>query len=294
MINQQEQNYLGLLKAILDRGDERTDRTGVGTKSLFGSRLKFSLENGKVPALTTKKVFTKGAVEELLFFIRGETDTKKLEEKGVNIWRGNTSQEFLESRGLGHLPEGSMGKAYGFQWRHFGGQWYGGQNIDKWNPGVDQLKQLIDGLKNDPYGRRHIVTAWNPEQLDEMVLPACHMTYQCYVDNGKLSLQWYQRSVDAFLGLPFNILSYGLLTHMLAKVTRLLPGDLIFIGGDTHIYLNHIDQVNEQMYRAPFEFPTMNIKKELASLQDIEQLVFEDFEFLNYQHHPQIKAVMAI
>lgn len=298
-MNQEEENYLNLLKAILERGSKREDRTGVGTLSIFGTRLRFSLEDGNIPMLTTKKMFTKGVIEELLFFIRGETDTKKLEEKGVNIWKGNTSREFLDKRGLTHLKEGSLGKGYGFQWRKFG--------EDKADPattpmrwsfqdveGVDQLKQLVDGLKNDPYGRRHIVTAWNPQQLDEMALPPCHMTFQCYVDDGKLSLQWYQRSVDAALGLPFNILSYGILTHILAKATGLKPGELIFVGGDTHIYLNHVEAIKEQIYRAPFQFPTMNIRKDISSVEGMEALSFEDFEFAGYESHSAIKMQMAI
>jgi thymidylate synthase len=293
MKNQEEQNYLNLLKAVLDRGNKREDRTGIGTLSLFGSRLKFSLEDGKIPMLTTKKMFARGAIEELLFFIRGETDTKKLEEKGVNIWKGNTSREFLDKRGLTYLPEGSLGKGYGFQWRKFGEEEY----FNTRNPGeagIDQLKQVFDSIKSDPYSRRHIITAWNPKQLHEMALPPCHYFLQFYVTQGKLSCQFNMRSCDAFLGAPFNFLSYGIFTHIMAKATGLLPGELIFIGGDTHLYLNHLDQVNEQLYRAPFDFPTMNIKKELSSLQDIEQLAFEDFEFSNYQHHAAIKATMAI
>jgi thymidylate synthase len=296
--NQEELNYLNLLKAILERGSKREDRTGVGTLSLFGTRLRFDLTDGKVPLLTSKKMFTKGIIEELLFFIRGDTDTKKLEEKGVNIWKGNTSREFLDSRGLKHLPEGSLGKGYGYQWRRFGETEVtipsNDFNYTDTIEGVDQLSQLIDGLKNDPHGRRHIVTAWNPQQLDEMALPPCHMTFQCFVDEDGLSLQWYQRSVDCFLGLPFNIMSYAILARLLAEVTGLKAKEVIFVGGDTHIYLNHVEQVKEQLSREPFEFPRMEIKKELKSLADIESMSHNDFEIVDYKSHPSIKAAMAV
>lgn len=284
-LNKQEDQYLHLLSDIVVNGNSRDDRTGIGTKGIFGSNIRFSLENNTLPLLTTKKMFTKGVIEELLFFIRGETDTKKLEVKGVNIWKGNTSREFLDKRGLS-LPEGDMGKGYGYQWRSWG-------KTDT-NPGIDQLQQVFDGIKNDPYGRRHVVSAWNVSQLDEMSLPPCHILLQLYVNNGELSCQWYQRSVDAFLGLPFNIASYAILTHLFAKATGLKAKELIFSGGDTHIYKNHIDQVRTQISRKPYNFPKLQINKDISSLKDIENLEYSDFEVLDYQCHPAIKADMAV
>ena len=297
--NLEENTYLDLLSKILTVGSIRDDRTGTGTKSIFGTQLRFSLENNQIPMLTTKKMFSKGIIEELLFFLRGETDTKLLEAKGVNIWKGNTSREFLDKRGLSHLPEGDMGKGYGFQWRKFG--------EDKSDPaiaptrwslfnfeGVDQLKLLIEGLKSDPYGRRHIITAWNPQQLSEMALPPCHILVQFYVDNGKLSSQFYMRSVDTFLGLPFNILSYAILTRIIAATVGMEAKEVIFVGGDAHIYQNHTDQVNEQISREPFSFPTMLISKKLETVNDIEALQLSDFKITDYESHPSIKASMAI
>lgn len=298
-MNLEENNYLELLKNILNNGSERSDRTGVGTKGIFGTQLRFSLENNQVPMLTTKKMFTKGVIEELLFFLRGDTDTKKLEAKGVNIWKGNTTREFLDKRGLKDLPEGDMGKGYGFQWRNFGG--YISQDVvgdgsyelfD--HKGIDQLAQVIHTLKTNPTDRRIIMSAWNPGQLSEMALAPCHILCQFYVDGDNLSCQWYQRSVDSFLGLPFNIMSYGVLTHIIAKTVGLKAKELIFVGGDTHIYNNHIVQVHEQISREPYPFPTIEINKELHSVEDIEKLQYEDFVIKNYQSHPAIKATMAI
>lgn len=294
-MNEEETKYLELLGDILVNGSERSDRTGVGTKGLFGTQLRFSLENNKVPMLTTKKMFAKGIVEELLFFLRGETDSKKLEAKGVNIWKGNTTREFLDKRGLQYLPEGDMGKGYGFQWRKFGAT----ENCDnshcQADPfGIDQLSQVIHTLKNNPTDRRIIMSAWNPAQLSEMALPPCHMFVQFYVDNGKLSSQFYMRSVDTFLGLPFNILSYATLTRIVAATVGMETKELIFVGGDTHIYKNHIESVKEQLCREPFAFPIMKINKELSSVKDIEALEFKDFEFIGYESHKSIKAEMAI
>lgn len=295
-MNIDEQLYLNFLLDILEHGKERADRTGVGTIGTFGTRLRFSLEDDTIPMLTTKKMFTKGVVEELLFFLRGDTDTKLLEAKGVNIWKGNTSREFLDSRGLNHLPDGSLGKGYGYQWRKFGKTEDGDCNYGGYYAaeGIDQLEQVIDTLRKDPYSRRMIITAWNPQQLHEMALPPCHMMVQFYVSEDKLSAQWYQRSVDSFLGLPFNILSYAILTKIIAKTVGLDTGELIFVGGDTHIYKNHIDQVKEQISRQPFPFPRMKINKELHGIKDIEALEFKDFEFIDYKSHPAIKAAMAI
>jgi thymidylate synthase len=278
-MNIEELSYLSLLKHILENGSKKEDRTGIGTLSVFGTQLRFSLENNKVPILTTKKMFLKGVIEELLFFLRGDIDTKKL--KGVNIWKGNTSRAFLDKRGLKDLPEGDMGKGYGYQWRKFGGK-------------TDQIKSLIQGLKNDPNSRRHLITAWNPNELDECALPPCHMMYQFYVDNNNLSLLFNMRSVDLFLGLPFNLLSYAALTHIVAKLTGLKAKELIFVGGDSHIYLNHLEQVKLQLSRTPYEFPELYIDKEFETIEEAEKLKFEDFRINNYKYYPAIKAEMAI
>ncbi len=285
-MNKEEIEYLNLLQNILEKGSVRKDRTGVGTKSIFGTQLRFSLENNTLPLLTTKKVFTKGVIEELLFFIRGETDSKKLEAKGVNIWKGNSSREFLDKRGLFLREEGDIGPMYGFQWRHFGG--------NHRSPGTDQLKNALQLIKNDPYSRRIMVTAYNPNVSDLCVLDPCHLFFQFYVDNGKLSCQFMMRSVDTFLGLPFNIASYAILTMIMAKASGLEPGELVFVGGDTHLYLNHEDQARQQMSRAPFKFPNLLINKQISSIEDIEKLELEDFEIKNYECHPAIKAEMAV
>ena len=300
-MNSEENSYLQLLGNILTNGSRRSDRTGVGTVGIFGTQLRFSLENNKVPMLTTKKMFVKGIIEELLFFLRGDTDTHKLEAKGVNIWKGNTTREFLDKRGLEDLPEGDMGKGYGFQWRNFGGKITSNKYdssksspTNRYADGVDQLTQVIHTLKTNPTDRRIIMSAWNPQQLPEMALPPCHMMVQFYVDNGKLSAQFYMRSIDSFLGLPFNILSYAILTRIVAQTVGMEAKELIFVGGDTHIYQNHIEQVSEQISREPYPFPIMVINKKLESVADIESLSLEDFTFLGYQSHPSIKAEMAV
>jgi thymidylate synthase len=279
-MNKDEQAYLDLLKDILNNGDVRSDRTGVGTISKFGTTLRFSLENDIIPVLTTKKVFVRGVIEELLFFIRGETDTKKLEAKGVNIWKGNTSREFLDSRGLTSYEEGNMGPMYGSQWRNFNG--------------VDQLSNALDLIKNNPDSRRIMVTAYNPGVSHLCVLDPCHTFFQFYVNGGKLSCHFYMRSSDKFLGAPFNIASYAVLTRLIAEAANLKCGELIFSAGDSHIYSNHVAQVNEQLAREPYTFPTMTISKPISSIEDMESLCFEDFIFENYKSYPAIKAPMAV
>jgi thymidylate synthase len=295
-----EYKYLHLLERILDEGVVKGDRTGTGTKSIFGTQLSFDLSNS-FPILTTKKVFWKGVVEELLWFIRGETDSKKLEEKGVKIWVGNTSREFLDKKKLNNYDEGWIGPGYGWQWRWWGADYLHYMNREESerqfvypSGGVDQLANVLNTLKTNPNDRRMIVSAWNVAEIDNMALPPCHLLYQFDVSDGKLNCQWYQRSVDSFLGLPFNITSYALLTCLLAKITGLTPGKLTFAGGDTHIYLNHIEQCKEQISRIPHAFPTLNIKKDIKNLQDIENLSLEDLELINYKSHAAIKADMAV
>lgn len=294
-MNKDERNYLDLLSDIICNGSERNDRTGVGTIGIFGTQLRFSLERDKIPMLTTKKMFAKGVIEELLFFLRGDTDTKKLEAKGVNIWKGNTTREFLNKRDLHYLSEGDMGKGYGFQWRKFGADQMWSESGDEVIiDGVDQLSQVINTLKTNPNDRRIIMSAWNPQQLKDTALAPCHILCQFYAMAGELSCQFYQRSVDSLLGLPFNILSYAILTRIIAQTVDLKPKELIFCGGDTHIYLNHLDQVKLQISREPYEFPSLKIKKQTNSVIDIENLSFEDFEIVGYNCHPAIKAEMAI
>jgi len=283
-MNNQEQQYLQLLQNILSNGEDKKDRTNTGTRSIFGTNLRFSLD--KFPLLTTKKMFLKGIIEELLFFLRGDTNTKTLEAKGVNIWKGNTSREYLDKIGLLHEPEGSLGKGYGYQWRHWG-------KTEKFD-GFDQILSLVTKLKSSPDDRRMLVSAWNVSDLLDMALPPCHYSFQCYVSSDKkLSLLWNQRSVDSFLGLPYNIASYAILNMLLAKLAGLTPGEIIFNGGDTHIYQNHFDQVTEQISRQPFEFPELIIP-EISSLNDINDLSFEDFKLNNYNCHSSIKAEMAV
>lgn len=278
-IKTDESKYIDLVKDVLINGESRDDRTGVGTISVFGRHFTMDISNS-FPLLTTKRVFWKGVAEELLFFISGQTDTKILEAKGVNIWKGNTSREFLDKRGLTNLKEGEYGKSYGYQWRHFG---------DK----VDQLQQLIDGIKKDPFSRRHYMTAWNPLELDNIPLVACHLSCQFYVSNDckRLSCQVYMRSCDIGLGLPFNIASYSLLTYMICHLINLQPDKLSFCLGDAHIYNNHIEQMKELITRDLRYLPTLKIKREVKNIDDFK---IEDFEIIGYNPHKTIKMEMAI
>lgn len=293
MPNHEELNYLELFNKVLREGTVRGDRTGTGTHSLFGERLVFSLKNNRIPVLTTKRVAFKTLAKELLWFISGSTDSKILEEQGVNIWKGNTSSEFLAKRGLPY-EEGDLGPGYGFQWRHAGAV-YEGMRADYRGKGVDQLSQLIETLRTDPYSRRILMSAWNVEDLDKMALPPCHIMYQLYVTekNGEkyLSAQMYQRSCDSFIGCPFNITSYALLTHIIANIMGFHADSLIMVFGDYHIYNNHIEQVKQQLQRAPYAFPKLRFTRKLSDIDDVR---LDDFELIGYKAHPLIKGAMNV
>jgi thymidylate synthase len=263
------QQYLDLCRHILDKGVEKKDRTGVGTISVFGYQMRFDLSEG-FPMVTTKKLHLKSIIYELLWFLNGDTNIKYLKDHGVSIW-----DEWADENG-------DLGPVYGYQWRS-----WPGRNGEK----IDQISKLIEQLKSKPDSRRHIVTAWNPADVDKMALPPCHAMFQFYVADGKLSCQLYQRSCDTFLGLPFNVASYALLVHMIAQQCDLEVGDFVWTGGDVHIYSNHIDQVNLQLSRAAYPLPSLNIKRKPASIFEYQ---FEDFEIVNYQSHPSIKAPIAV
>ena len=295
--NKEEQAYLDLVQNIIDNGEFRPDRTGTGTYSLFAPpQLRFNLSNGTFPLLTTKKVFMKGILHELLWFIRGSTNAKLLSEKGVKIWEGNGSREYLDSLGLTDRREGDLGPVYGFQWRHFGAE-YKDCDSDYSNQGFDQLAEVINTLKTNPYDRRIIMSAWNPPAFKEMALPPCHVFCQFYVNFPKdgskprLSCQMYQRSCDMGLGVPFNIASYALLTYMIAMVVDMEPGEFIHVMGDAHVYSNHVDAVKEQLQRTPRTFPKLNIKRKV---NDIDDFKFEDFEVVDYDPYGPIKMKMAV
>jgi dihydrofolate reductase/thymidylate synthase len=289
----EEYRYLELLKEILKDGETSNDRTGTGIKSIFGKQLCFSIENGTIPLITTKKTFFRGIVEELLFFLRGEHDNRKLQEKNVHIWDGNTSREYLDRSQKQHIQTNDLGLAYGVQWRAAGAK-LGDIDTDYRGKGIDQVANVIDLIKNNPTSRRMIINAWNVPQLKDMALVPCHTMYQFYVSQGKLSCMMTQRSADMFLGVPFNIASTATLTHILAKTTGLKTGDIIINFGNAHVYNNHTKQVLRQLERKPMKFPTLKINKELNNITDIEKLEFKDFELSKYHCHPGIKAQMAI
>jgi len=286
----EEMQYLNLIKKIIETGNQRGDRTGTGTLSLFGAQMRFSLRGGTFPLLTTKKVFYRGIAEELFWFIRGSTSAKELQDKNVRIWDGNSSRQFLDSMGLTHREEGDLGPVYGFQWRHFGAE-YTNMHADYSGKGVDQLAEVINRIKNKPTDRRIIMCAWNPADLDKMALPPCHCLVQFYVANGELSCQLYQRSADMGLGVPFNIASYALLTIMIAHVTGLVPGDFVHTLGDAHVYSNHVEALKVQLEREPKEFPKIVIKRKVEKIEDFN---IDDFEVVGYQSHPKIAMDMAV
>ena len=268
----------------------RGDRTGTGTLSVFGRSMRYSLRDGLLPLHTTKRTFWRGVAEELLWFIKGSTSAKELQDKKIGIWDGNSSREYLDSIGLTDREEGDLGPVYGFQWRHFGAE-YGTMHDDYTGKGIDQLQYIIDTLKKNPTDRRMLLSAWNPTALKKMALPPCHLLCQFYVANGELSCQMYQRSADMGLGVPFNIASYALLTHLVARATGLKAGDFIHILGDAHVYCNHVDALQEQLLREPRPFPTLKINPEKI---DIDTFVFEDFEVVGYKPYAAIKMDMAV
>jgi thymidylate synthase len=261
--------YLEFMRHVREQGARKRDRTGTGTLSVFGYQMRFDLAAG-FPLVTTKKVHTRSIIHELLWFLRGETNVARLRENGVTIW-----DEWADANG-------ELGPVYGKQWR----DWVAPDGRH-----IDQMARVVEQLRSNPDSRRIIVSAWNVGELEKMALAPCHAFFQFYVANGRLSCQLYQRSADIFLGVPFNIAGYALLTHMLAQQTDLEPGDLVWTGGDCHLYLNHLEQVDLQLAREPFPLPTLAIRRRAPTLFDY---AFEDFEIVNYRHHPPIKAAVAV
>jgi thymidylate synthase len=310
----EEHQYLDLIREILENGEHRPDRTGTGTYAVcFPTQMKFTLSRPPsdpaappeliLPLLTTKRVFLRAVIGELLWFVAGSTHYKSLQEAGIKIWDGNGSRAYLDSVGLSHHEEGDLGPVYGFQWRHFGAE-YKGHDADYTGQGVDQLAEVIDKLKNRPYDRRIILSAWNPADLKKMALPPCHMFAQFYVSfprqkegetqkpRGVLHSLLYQRSCDMGLGVPFNIASYALLTHMLAHVCDLTPGTFTHTMGDAHVYCDHVDALKVQLERDPRDFPTLKINKEVGG--SIDGWKAEELEVLGYKPHGAIAMKMSV
>lgn len=265
--------YEDLLRKILREGHLKSDRTGTGTISLFGQQMRFDLSNDSFPLITTKRTWFRGVAYELIWFLKGSSNVRWLQENNVHIWDDWADKD------------GNLGPVYGVQWRS-----WPAPTPDDPNRTIDQIARVIDQIRTNPSSRRLIVTAWNPAEVDEMALPPCHALFQFYVVDGKLSCQLYQRSCDMFLGVPFNIASYSLLTRMIAQQTDLEPGEFVWTGGDCHIYDNHVDQVLEQLSHKPYPYPTLTIDKE----PDIASYKYEDFHVSNYQHWPTIKAPIAV
>jgi len=276
------------VQKILNKGQNRTDRTGVGTKSIFGAQMRFNLKN-QFPLLTTKQVAWKPIVEELLWMIKGQTDSKILNAKGVKIWDANGSKEFLKKIGFPEREVGDLGPIYGFQWRHFGAKYKSTTEFE--GEGVDQLKDVIRLIKEDPFSRRILFSAWNASDIKQMALPPCHVLAQFYVHNNFLSCQLYQRSADMALGVPFNIASYSLLTYILAQICHLQPGEFIHTIGDAHIYNGHEEGLKKQLLRKPLPFPQVKID---LGVSDIDALKASDIVLSGYKSHEKIPFPMAV
>lgn len=278
-------NYLDLMRHVLTHGVDKTDRTGTGTRSVFGYQMRFDLQKG-FPILTTKRVHFKSVAVELLWFLKGDTNVQYLKDNGVSIWNEWATAEQCARFGRN---EGDLGAVYGHQWRNFGATKNPDGTYQK--DGFDQISWLINEIKTNPDSRRLIVSGWNPPEAGQVALPPCHTMFQFYVANGKLSCQLYQRSADIFLGVPFNIASYALLTHLIAQVTGLEVGEFVWTGGDSHLYSNHFEQTALQLSREPLPLPRLKIN---PTIKDIFAFEYADLELENYQHHPAIKAVVAV
>lgn len=289
-----DETYLNLSKKILESNSKiRDNRTNIPTISLFGEHVEFDISSS-IPLLTTKRMAWKSCIEELLWFLRGNTDAKILKEKNVNIWNGNSSKEFLKKVGLDHLEEGDCGANYSFQWRYFGQDYIDSKSEYTKDTTGDQISYILNLLKNDPFSRRILLSAWNPNQLNKTVLPPCHVSCQFFVDDSKkLSCHMYQRSCDVFLGLPFNIFSYAVLTHILAKKSDLIPDKLFISFGDVHIYSNHVEQVKDQLSRTTLSSPQLLLNENIKH-KNIEDISIDDFEVIGYFPYPSIKGRMAI
>ncbi len=277
--------YLDLLRTITEHGKDRGDRTGTGTRGIFGHQMRFDLREG-FPLLTTKKLHTKSIIHELLWFLRGETHVKPLQDAGVRIWNEWATAEQTARFGR---KEGDLGPVYGHQWRNFGATKKDDGTYEA--DGVDQMKRVLRDIVENPNSRRLIVTGWNPKEADQVALPPCHTLFQLYVQDGELSCQLYQRSADVFLGVPFNIASYALLTCMIAHVTNLRPGDFVHTFGDAHLYKNHLEQARLQLTREPRKLPKLVIRREV---KDLFAFTYEDFEIQGYDPHPHIAAEVSV
>ena len=283
------ENYQGLMKHVLENGVSRQDRTGIGSKFVSGAKLDWDLSAG-FPIPTTRQISFRIAFEETMFFLRGETDTTILEKKNINIWKGNTSREFLDSRGLQHLPVGSIGQGYSHTWRNYNGS-------EGTQDGVDQIKNLLEGLKNNPNDRRHVVTAWDPSQLSGTPLPPCHLMHMYTVDtsNNKLNSCFIMRSSDLYHGLPYNVMGYSFLNIAFSKLLGYTPGTVTYFGWDAHIYNHQIEAVETQLQRTPYTLPSLTINKKLETFEDLLSLEYTDISVENYVCHPKIFDVpMAV
>lgn len=279
------QQYLDLLKLVLEQGGKKSDRTGTGTQSVFGHQMRFDLSKG-FPILTTKRVHFRSIIVELLWFLNGDTNVKYLQDHKVSIWDEWATSDQTARFGR---PAGELGPVYGHQWRNFGATKNADGSYE--NNGFDQISWLLNEIKTNPNSRRLIVSGWNPQEANEVALPPCHTLFQFFVQDGKLSCQLYQRSADIFLGVPFNIASYALLTHMVAQVCGLQVGDFVWTGGDCHLYSNHIEQAELQLSREPLPLATLRLNPQV---NDIFGFTLDDIELVDYQHHPAIKAPVAV